>query len=331
VSVKGQGRYFDPVLNVDGQSVQVEGYVTDIFNDFAERFLKRARQKPFLLYLAHKALHPDLQQRADGSISDPLAGKFTPAQRHKDLYAGLPVPRRPNAHDTLEGKPALQRKIADLPPLGPATGTDDETVRNRLRMLMSVEEGVGRLFAALEQTQQLDNTLIVFTSDHGYFYGEHGLSVERRLAYEETIRIPLFMRYPKLIRPGTVREQMVLSLDFAPTLLELGGAKAPAALHGKSLVPLLTSNPSEFHRSFLIEHFSDKVFQRMQNMGYQAIRTGRWKYIHYTDLRDMDELYDLASDPYEMRNIISRPESKQSLEELRAQMRDLLKATAATP
>ncbi len=230
VSVKGQGRYFDPVLNVDGQTLRVEGYVTDIFNDYAERFLTRPRQKPFLLYLAHKAVHPDLEQRADGSISDPMAGKFVPAERHKDLYAGLSVPRRPNVRDTLEGKPALQRKIADLPPLGPATGTDDETVRNRLRMLMSVDDGVGRIFKALEQTGQLDNTLVVFTSDHGYFYGEHGLSVERRLAYEEAIRIPLLMRYPKLIRPGTVREQIVLSLDYAPTLLELGGAKVAAVV-----------------------------------------------------------------------------------------------------
>lgn len=326
VSVKGQGRYFDPLLNVDGQTREAKGYVTDLFNDFAVEFLERPREKPFLLYLAHKAVHPDLVQRADGSISDPNAGKFEPAERHKDLYAGMPVPRRPNHRDTLSGKPALTRKIEGLPPLGRDTGTDDETVRNRLRMLMSVEEGIGRIFAALEKSKQLDNTLIVFTSDHGYFYGEHGLSVERRLAYEETIRIPLLMRYPKLIQPGSVREQMVLSLDFAPTLLSLGGAKAPPGLHGKSLIPCLTGDPATFRDAFLIEHFSDKVFKRMENMGYQAIRTQRWKHIRYTDLTGMDELYDLSADPYEMQNLIARPESQQPLAELRARMKDLLEA-----
>jgi N-acetylglucosamine-6-sulfatase len=331
VSVKGQGRYFDPVLNVDGETVRVEGYVTDIFNDYAERFIQRKREKPFFLYLAHKAVHPDLEQRADGSVSDPLAGKFEPAPRHKNLYAGLPVPRRPNVRDTLEGKPALKRKIADLPPLGPQTGTDDETVRNRLRMLMSVEEGVGRLLAALEQTAQLDNTLIVFTSDHGYFYGEHGLSVERRLAYEEAIRIPLLMRHPKLIAAGTMRRQTVLSLDIAPTLLELGGAAVPAGLHGKSLAPLLKDDLPDIRRSFLIERFSDQVFRRVADMGYQAIRSARWKYIRYSELEGMDELYDLAADPYEMQNVIARPENQPALVSLRREMLELLQSTAAAP
>lgn len=238
------------------------------------------------------------------------------------------MPRRPNVRDKLEGKPALQRKLGDLPPLGPATGTSDETVRNRLRVLMSVEEGVGRIFAALEKNGQLDNTLIILSSDHGYFYGEHGLSVERRLAYEETIRIPLLMRYPKLIPPQTVRDQMVLTLDLAPTLLELGGARLPAALHGKSLVPCLTGDPQDFRKEFVIEHYSDKVFPRMANMGYRAIRTSRWKYIRYTELEGMDELYDLASDPYEMKNLISAPAQRGTLADLQKRLKTLLVETA---
>ena len=197
-------------------------------------------------------------------------------------------------------------------------------------MLMSVEEGVGRILAALEKQGQLDNTLIVFTSDHGYFYGEHGLSVERRLAYEETIRIPLLMRFPKLIRPGTVREQMVLTLDLAPTFLELGGAKPPHPLHGQSLVPCLAGDQPLVREAFLIEHFSDRVFPRMLNMGYQAIRTERWKYIRYSDLQGMDELYDLASDPYELKNVIARPEARQTLATLQQQMNELLASTAAS-
>ena len=177
VSVKGQGAYFDPELNVDGRRTHAQGYVTDIFNQHAVEFLERPPRKPWLLYLSHKAVHPNLEQRADGSISDPLAGKFEPAERHRALYTDAKAPRRLNVSDTLVGKPALQRQIEGLPPLGPATGTDDETVRNRLRMLTAVDDGVGRILDTLARQNLLDDTIVVFTSDHGYFYGEHGLSV----------------------------------------------------------------------------------------------------------------------------------------------------------
>jgi N-acetylglucosamine-6-sulfatase len=172
-------------------------------------------------------------------LSDPSAGKFIPAERHKNLYANATIPHRPNYGRAPEGKPALLRKIDSFPPLGPNTGTDDETIRNRLRMLASVDESVGEIFGALAASHQLENTLIIFTSDEGYFYGEHGLSVERRLAYEESIRIPLLMRYPKLIKPHTTDNHLVLNLDISPTLLELGGAPIPPGVQGRSLVPLL--------------------------------------------------------------------------------------------
>jgi N-acetylglucosamine-6-sulfatase len=329
VSVKGQGTYIDPELNEDGRIAKVPGYVTDIFNDRAVGFIERPRTKPFALYIAHKAVHPDLVQFADGRLSDPSAGTFVPAERHKQLYAKEPVPRRLNVRDGLDGKPALRRPVEGAPPLGPATGTSDEQVRNRLRVLMAVEEGVGRIFAALEQAGKLDSTLIVFTSDHGYFYGEHGLSVERRLAYEESIRIPVLMRYPRLIRPGTVLDALVLSLDVAPTMLELGGAPLPEGLHGRSLVPLLAGESWPPRASFLVEYFSatDIVFPRMRQMAYQAVRTGRWKYIHYTELAGMDELYDLETDPFELRNRIQEDASQAKLHELQAELRRLVDAS----
>ncbi len=125
------------------------------------------------------------------------------------------------------GKPALERKIGDLPPLGANTATRDEAVLGRLRSLMAIEEGVGEILKALKETDQLDNTVIVFTSDNGYFYGEHGLSVERRLAYEESIRMPLLIRYPAVVKAGTARDEFALNIDLAPTLLELAGVSAP--------------------------------------------------------------------------------------------------------
>ena len=324
VSVKGQGNYLDPEFNVDGERKNMSGYFTDVLNQFAVGFLKQKHAKPFLLCISHKAVHPDLFQGADGTLSDPNAGTFIPAERHKQLYTNAEIPRRANYGKPPEGKPALLRHIPNVPPLGPKTGSGDETIRNRLRMLASVDEGLGEMFKTLEAQKQLDDTLVIFTSDEGYFYGEHCLSVERRLAYEESIRIPLLMRWPKLIKPGGALDQFALSIDIAPTLLELAGAQPAKQMHGRSLVPLLRGQKVPWRESFLIEYFSDKVFPRMQHMGYQAVRTARWKFINYTELAGMDELYDLQRDPFELKNLIGTPGVQTAHEHLKAELSRLL-------
>lgn len=308
VSMKGQGTSFDPVLNVNGEQIRHNGHTTDALNAHANEFVQRKREKPFCLYIAHKALHPELIQYDDGSISDPSAARFLPAKRHENLYADDAIPRRFNVTDTLEGKAALQREIEGLPPLSRETGTPDDTVRDRLRMLAAVDEGLGILLDSLEQIGQLDNTVIVVTSDHGYWYGEHGLSVERRLAYEEAIRIPLLIRYPRLVMQACIIDEFALSIDLSPTLLDLAGTAPAAPLDGRSLVPLLQgTTPQDWRSSFLVEYNTDTVFPRVRNMGYKTVRTERWKYIRYNDLDGMDELYDLKVDPYEMRNLIGDP------------------------
>jgi N-acetylglucosamine-6-sulfatase len=330
LSFKGQGQYINPQINLNGKEQQASGYATEILNQHAEEFLRRPHDKPFLLYLSHKAVHPNLEQRADGSIDDPTAAHFIPAENYRRLYADAVIPRRANAQfERLEGKPALTRAIPGLPPLSRSTGTSDEVIRDRLRMLASIDDGVGMIFKALEETGQLEKTLVVFTSDHGYFYGEHGLSVERRLAYDEAARIPLLMRYPRLIKPSIEITSLVQTIDFAPTFLQLADVTAPPAVHGRSLLPLLTGNESKLRESLLIEHMSDKVFPRMHRMGYQAVRTQDWKYIHYTDLENVDELYDLSSDPFEMRNLISDPPSQSKRMELQKELQHLVQE--ATP
>lgn len=327
VGVKGQGSYLDPEFNVNGKRERIPGYFTDILNRFALEFVKRKHAKPYLLYISHKAVHPDLVQNADGSLSDPSAGKFIPAERHKQLYAGATIPHRANYGSSAEGKPALLRPIAGVAPLGPKTGTDDETIRNRLRMLASVDEGMGQILEVLKSQGQLDNTLIVFTSDEGYFYGEHGLSVERRLAYEESARIPLFARWPKLIKPGSTIDEMALSIDMTATLLEIGRVPAAKDMRGRSLIPLLRGEHVRWRKSILIECFSDTVFPRMSKMGYQCVRTEQWKYIHYVDLDGMDELYDLHADPFEMMNVIGQPDARPALDEMKAELDRLMRAT----
>ena len=329
-SIQGQGYYFDPDVNENGRRFKAKGYTTDIFSRRAERFLRKKRGRPFLLYLSHKAVHPNIFQNADGSVRGPREGasKFTPAERHKTLYADKKIPRRPNAKSYGRGKPALLRKIPGVEPLGPSTGTDDATIRNRLRMLAAADEGMGKIFDVLEAAGQLDDTIIVLTSDHGYFYGEHGLDRERRLAYEETARVPLFVRYPPLVNAGTEIDAFALSVDHAPTLLDLAGVGIPGEMHGRSLIPILKGEaPADWRDSFLIEYYSDTVMPRLVKMGYKAVRTRSWKYIHYVDLEGVDELYDLERDPYEMLNVIDDPQAKVALGEMKSELKRLMDQT----
>lgn len=327
VSFKGQGTYFDPDINEDGKSVKPTGYITDILNGYAVQFIKRRHEKPFMIYLAHKAIHPEVTQNNDGSVNLADAERFIPAERHKNFYAGKTIPRRPSYKRAPEGKPALQRQSGNLPPLGSATATRDQSILERQRTLAAIEDGVGEILKALKETGQLDNTVIVFTSDNGYFYGEHGLSVERRLAYEESIRMPMLVRYPRMIKAGTVRDEFALNIDIAPTLLSLAGISVPEAMQGRSLAPLLKGERVKWRDSFLIEYYSDKVFPRIYQMGYKAVRNRRWKYIHYLELEGMDELYDLKTDPYEMKNLINHPGAVKALAEMKNEMERLLKET----
>ena len=325
LSVKGQGSYFDPEFNDNGRVVKAKGYVTDLFTDRAIAFLRKPRTKPFCLYVSHKAVHPDVEQRADGSLDLTKAANFTPAPRHAQLYAGAVVPRRLNVMDPLDGKPALQREIAGLPPLGLATGTKDEEVLGRLRMLAAVEESTGQLLAALDEMNAAQNTIVVFTSDHGYFYGEHGLSVERRLAYEEAIRIPLLIRWPATVKPGVRESSHVLTVDLAPTLLAACGTNFPHVVEGRSFVPLLHGQPREPRTPFLIEHASDDVFPRTRGLGYDAVRTHRYKLIRYREPPGFEELYDLRTDPYERKNWAREPAAQATLHELEKTLEQLKK------
>jgi len=159
---------------------------------------------------------------------------------------------------------------------------------------------------ALQKQGALDKTVIILVGDNGYFYGEHGLSEERRLAYEESIRLPLLVRYPSRVPAGSRPQAPALTIDLAPTILDLAAAKPLPGIDGRSLVPLLGSAPipADWRRSFLIEYTTDIVFPRTLKMGYDAVRDQRYKYIRYRELAGMNELYDLETDPYELTNLI---------------------------
>ncbi len=321
VSFPGHGAILDPVLNENGQETKYRGYITDLLNERAVAFLRRPRARPFALFLAHKAVHPDAYQAADGTI-DFSRGGYLPAGRHRDLYKGERFPRRRNARppeEVVRAKPAFReafelkrsekaRALLD----GIQAGTDEE-IRLRAAMMASVDEGVGDIFAALEDTGQLDNTMILFLGDNGYFFGEHGLGPERRFAYEEGIRSPFLVRYPPLFDAGQLRSELVLALDIAPTVVDLAGGAARHRLTCRAVPCAIwfgrrgDAGPA-WRDAFLCEYFSDNAMPWLIGMSYKAVRTRRYKYIHWTqrslDGLACDELYDLGADPYEMTNLI---------------------------
>jgi len=147
----------------------------------------------------------------------------------------------------------------------------------------------------------------VFLGDNGYFFGEHALGPERRFAYEEGIRSPFVMRYPPLIAPGTVVPEITLALDIAPTCIELAGGTPGSHIQGRSLVPLLSGLAQDWRTSFLIEYYSESAMPWLIGMTYKAVRTARYKLIHWVHHNDCDELYDLEQDPYELHNHIGDP------------------------
>jgi N-acetylglucosamine-6-sulfatase len=217
VSYDGHGRLNDPKLNHDGKYVQHQGYITDIMNELAVDFLARKRSKPFSLFFAHKAVHPDAVQAADGAVDFAQQGGYRVAERHQDLYRGSVFRRTPNmlSHaEVLKQKPAwaeaFKLRESGAKAILDALKVGEEEIRLRAAMMASVDEGVGMLLAELERQGKLDNTFIVFLSDNGYFFGEHGLGPERRFGYEEGIRSPFAVRFPPRVKAGRRVHDLVI-------------------------------------------------------------------------------------------------------------------------
>jgi arylsulfatase A-like enzyme len=333
VAFDGHGRLNDPNLNVNGTYVQHQGYVTDIMNTMAVDFVRKGHRKPWSLFFAHKAVHPDAEQAADGTFR--MDG-YRPAPRHEDLYRGCVFPKKPNmiggkallAQKPVWAEAVRMRKNADSRALLDAihSGTQEE-IRLRACMVAAIDEGIGMLFDALRETGQLDDTFILFLGDNGYFFGEHGIGPERRFAYEEGIRAPFIARFPGRIRAGTRIRDLVLCQDIAPTLIQLAGGKPGPHIQGRSLLPLLGGRRAGWRKSFLIEYWAENAYPWLVQMTYKAIRTERHKYIHWVNRGrsgELDELYDLERDPYEIKNVISSPAYGPVRKKLRRDLRNLV-------
>ncbi len=301
LSFAGQGQYADPALNENGRELQAAGYITDVLTDYAVRWLRRRRYRPFCLYLAHKAPHQP----------------FAPAPRHAGLYCDAKLKEPPSFDDTFASKPQWMRTTlmrgarrdqrivnyrAPVPPSVPPGrwGSRNQDYLQYYRTLAAVDDSVGQVLEALERLGVADSTVVVFASDNGFFHGEHRWS-DKRLMYGESIRIPLLVRYPRLFPAGRVAREMILNIDLAPTLLDIAKVPVPQYMQGRSFKPLVTGAPYRARTSFLYEYFEEDWLPGIPTM--LGVRTTRWKYITYPELEDLDELYDLAHDPHEMRNL----------------------------
>jgi len=326
VSFRGQGLYINPVVNMDDRREQLRGYMTDFLNERAARFIARPHQRPFVLFLAHKAVHYP----------------YLPAKRHDSLYTGATYTPPPVAPDDLPGKSALSRRVPPVDVLRMEGATPepqesrrgrpesaDEVLRDQARCLASVDDGMGMILDALSRIGELDNTLVIFTSDNGYLMGEHGQFDAKRWAYEESLRIPLVARFPSLLKAGSRHDEMALNIDIAPTVLELAGVTAYAKMHGRSLVPVLRDSRTPWRDSFLAEHFVEKFVPNVPD--WQCARTTGWKYIHFPGLENLDELYNLAADPKEIHNRINDPGAAEARERMKAELARLATETAAPP
>jgi N-acetylglucosamine-6-sulfatase len=214
---------------------------------------------------------------------------------------------------------------------GPLYETNDYGVfrRSYLATLLSVDDAVGQVFDTLKAIGELDNTVFVYAGDNGFLIGEHA-SIDKRTAWEESIRIPFLVRYPDVIRAPRVVNEMVLNMDLAPSLVDICGGAGFPKVAGRSFVPLLNGERAGWRASFLYEYNFEKEFPYTPNV--RAVRTDDWKYIHYPNGgnnpdTEKAELYNLKADPIEARNLIDDAASQPKLVELRAELARLLKET----
>lgn len=293
VSFRGQGVYKNPSLNIDGEETKQEGYVTDLLTDFSEEFLAKERDKPFLLYLSHKAVHAE----------------FMPADRHKDSYTDKAYPHPESMADTDEnyaGKPAWVRAQRDswhgVDGMYDKTVDYDQFTRDYAETMRAVDDSVGRVMAALRKNGYADNTLVVYTSDNGFLFGEHGL-IDKRVMYEPSIRVPLIAWCPSLVEAGARRKALVTNLDIAPTFLEAAGLTPPSGFMGTSFLDVLRGEPDVARNAFLYAYFWERNFPQTPTV--LGIHTGRYKLMQHHGVWDRYEMYDLEIDPSERNNLLA--------------------------
>jgi arylsulfatase A-like enzyme len=350
----GQGKYYNPSFKTEQGETKYEGHVSDIVTDKALDWLenKRDKKKPFMLMVHHKAPHRT----------------WIPAERHMVKYADVDIPepdslfddyatRATAAHEQDMTIDKTMRMLQDLKvgekyakpgsqffarnewfEKNQPTGKDlirwkyQLYMKDFMRCTWGVDENIGRVLEALEEQGLADNTIVMYSSDQGFYMGEHGW-FDKRFMYEESFRTPLIARWPGKIKPGSVNDDLVQNIDFAETFLDLAGAPIPDDMQGKSLVPLMEGKtPSDWRESLYYHYYEYPGAHSVRR--HEGVFNSRYKLIRFygTDVPDGEEweLYDLEKDPSEMNNIYNNPENAGKIKELGKEL-DRLKAQYQVP
>ncbi len=327
-SFRGQGRYFNPVLNVNGEEEKFTDstYITDLLTGYALQFLEeRDEKQPFFLYLSHKAVHSE----------------FYPAPRHYGRYEEeeitYPKTMFPPGHPRAQAD-STEYNYAAVPNWVKAQryswhgvdylyhgAYDFETFYKRYcETLLALDESIGAVLDYLEDKGLMENTIIFYMGDNGFSFGEHGL-IDKRQAYEESMRVPLLVVDRERIKPSTKITQVIQNIDIAPTILNIAGISKPEYMDGSSFAPLLAGEDILWRDTIFYEYFWERAFP--QTPTTHAVRNDRYKYIRYHGVWDINELYDLQEDPEEMRNLIFSEEHSEIGRQLNRQLFQWLERT----
>ena len=347
MTVKGQGKYFDPTFNGSEGTWNRKGYSTDVYTDIAMDWLKkRDRDKPFLLSLQFKAPHHD----------------YGHAERYNDLYADVTIPEPPTLYEDVRNsdsnlkKEFLARTKFHMLHAGQSKGgghyygrhlkdkapnemwkhdpnSDKDKIRvayqhqihKYIRCVMGNDDNLKRVLDYLDAEKLTDNTIVIYTSDQGYWLGQHGF-YDKRLILDTSMLMPFLIRYPKMIKPGSVNKDLCINVDIAPTLLDLAGVATPKATQGRSMKPLLKGNtPSDWRQSQFYTYWGATK--------HYGIRTKRYTYLKLPN--HPPELFDRQTDPHQRHNVAARPEHKEAIatleKELQKQIREVDITTSELP
>lgn len=336
--VPGQGDYHNPEFYDMGEKKRFEGYATDLITDFSIDWLERRdKDKPFMLMCHHKAPHRP----------------WEPDEKHAQMYEDVDIPEPETFYDdyatrsqaAVEAKMRIATDMNDeedlkvpvpegLTPLEEQKWKYQRYIKDYLRCVASIDDNVGRVLDYLDQEGLTDNTIIIYTSDQGFFLGDHGW-FDKRFMYEESLRMPLVIRYPEAIKPGTVTDAMTLNVDFPVTFLDYAGVEVPDEMQGHSLRPIFAEEVPENWRTSMYYRYWMHLDQHHNVYSHYGVRTDRYKLIYYyaealgtsgsiEENRPPEwELFDMEKDPYEINNVYKDPAYREIIHELKQEMHRL--------
>lgn len=324
ISFRGQGHYLPPgpnyTLNRNGERIPQKGYITDELTDYAIEWLDgrdKSPDRPFFLYLSHKAVHAD----------------FTPAKRHAGLYADveieMPATYPPGATRDAPMWVRNQRNSWHGVDFPYHSNLDvREYYRQYCRAVAGVDDSLGRVMDWLKTNGHLQDTLVMLMGDNGFLFGEHGL-IDKRNAYEPSIRVPLIAHCPALLEPGGEVGGMVANIDIAPTIMEAAGLAAPESMDGRSFLRLATGEMEarDWRSELLYEYYWEYNFPQTPTIF--ALRTDRYKFIQHHGVWDIDAFYDLVEDPDESRNLIFEKSHQNEVRAFRERLHGILESSGA--